>query len=604
MSAIAPLAFLVPMLCGGAVALSSPLSRRWLAVVGGLGGTLAVAALTAVLLAHVHGGTVVVWLGGWRPEHGVPFGIDLAVDRFGAGLALFSALLAVVAMGLAARLILVASALFYAVALLFVAAMIGFCLTGDLFNLFVFFELMSVAAYVLVGYEVRQRAPLEGSLTFAVTNTAGSILMLFGIGVLYGKTGALNLAQIGRALATAGDSRTVVIAFGLIAVGLLVKAAAVPFHFWVADAYAVAPTPVCILLAGVYSELGLYGLARVWWTAFEPALGSHAAELRAVLAGLGLLTGLVAGGLALAQHHLRRMLAFVTIAQIGIMLVGIGLLASDGLAATAVFLVGDGFVKATLFVCVSVLQHRYDAIDVRALHARARELPGLAVVYAVAALAVAGLPPFGPFLGRALLEDAALRAHGYHWVPALLALISALSAVPLLRAGARVFGGWGTRAPHDPHGETSADGSDDEDEASPGTRSTSPWLWGPAVLLLASSLAWGLWPGLAQSAADAAARFTDTAGYARTVLGGGPPGAVVTPVVHAPGATALLYAAASVGAALALAAAGLRERSTHAATVVAVDRIRALHSGHPGDYVAWVAVGATLLLGLFALTLT
>jgi multicomponent Na+:H+ antiporter subunit D len=603
-TAVAPLAFLVPILCGGAVALSSPLTRRWTAILGGVVGTAAAATLAAVLLAHVHGGTVVVWLGGWRPERGVAFGIDLAVDRLGAGLALFSALLAVVSMLLSARLILVASHLYHAVALLFVAAMIGFCLTGDLFNLFVFFELMSVSAYALVGYEVRRRAPLEGSLTFAVTNSVGSILMLFGIGVLYGATGALNLAQIGRALAGAGESRTVVVAFGLIAVGLLVKAAAVPFHFWVADAYAVAPTPVCILLAGVYSELGLYGLARVWWTAFDPALGGHAAALRAILVGLGLVTGLAAGALALAQHHLRRMLAFVTIAQIGVMLVGVGLLDAAGLGATAVFLVGDGLVKAALFTCVAVLQHRYDAIDVRALHARARELPGLAAVFGLAALAVAGLPPFGPFRGRALLEDAALGAPGYRWVPALLALISALSAAPLLRAGLRVFGGWGTRAPNDPYAETRSDDEDAEDEAPSGTRVTSPWLWGPAVLLLAASLGWGVWPGVARSAAAAAARFTDPGAYAHAVLGGGSAAVAVAPPVQAPGLTAFLYAAASTGAALALAAAGLRERPNRGALAAGLDRVRALHSGHPGDYVTWVAVGATVLIGLFALALT
>ena len=157
--------------------------------------------------------------------------------------------------------------------------MVGFCLTGDLFNLFVFFELMSVSAYVLVGYEVGQRAALEGALTFAVTNTVGSILLLFGIGLLYGRTGALNLAQMGAALAPGADA-LVGVAFALIACGLLVKAAVVPFHLWTADAYAVAPTPVCILLAGAFSELGLFGLARVYWTVFDGALGATTRRAR------------------------------------------------------------------------------------------------------------------------------------------------------------------------------------------------------------------------------------------------------------------------------------------------------------------------------------
>src|SRR5213075_280428 len=150
---------------------------------------------------------------------------------------------------------------------------------------------MSVAAYVLVGYQVRQRSPLEGSLTFAVTNSVGSILLLFGIGLLYGRTGALNLAQMGEALQSGPHDALVGVSFALIACGLLVKAAVVPFHLWTADAYAVAPTPVCILLAGAFSELGLYGLARVYWTVFHGAFDVEA--LRAVLVCAGALTGVL-----------------------------------------------------------------------------------------------------------------------------------------------------------------------------------------------------------------------------------------------------------------------------------------------------------------------
>ena len=147
MSAVAPLTFLVPMLCAGVVAVTSPLSRRGLAIVLALGGTTASAVLCAVLLAHTADGTVVEWLGGWQPRDGVAFGIDIAVDRLGAGLALFSAVLSVFAAVLAARLIAVSPPLFHAVALLFSAAIVAFCLTGDLFDLFVFFELMSTRVH-------------------------------------------------------------------------------------------------------------------------------------------------------------------------------------------------------------------------------------------------------------------------------------------------------------------------------------------------------------------------------------------------------------------------------------------------------------------------
>jgi multicomponent Na+:H+ antiporter subunit D len=596
---IAPLTFLVPIFVACVVALTAPLDRRWLVLGGAVGGVTAAAVLCAVLLGQVGDGLEVLWLGGWNPRPGMAIGIALAVDPFGAGLALFAAALAIPATLLAGWLLAGSPHQVHAISLLFVAAMIAFCLSGDLFTLFVFFELMSVCAYVLVGYNVGKRAPLEGALTFAITNSVGAILLLFGIGLLYGETGQLNLAVLGRTLADTGADTTVVVAFALIAVGFLIKAAAVPFHLWLDDAYGVAPTPVCILLAGVFSELGLYGLARVWWTVFEPALGDHVPQLRAILVGLGLLTALVGAGLALAQHHLKRMLANVTIAHVGIVLVGVAMLDVDGLAGAAIFLVGDGLVKAALFTCVGVLEHRYDVVDVRALHGRGRDLGIVAAVYAVAALAVCGLPPFGSFTGRALIEDAALKQPGYAWVPALLALTSALAGAALLRAGARVFAGWGDRAPVDPMGEAEEDEGVQEAEG----WTLRPWMWATGAVLVAASLVWGLVPGLVDAAAQAAATFTDASGYAAAVLDGRAISALPPPV-HGPGATSFLYAAGSVGAALAVAVYGLRGEALPAPVRPVVDRVRALHSGHPGDYVAWGALGTTVLTALFALTLT
>src|SRR5205823_7842205 len=136
-----------------------------------------------------------------------------------------------------------------------------FALTDDLFNLFVFFELMSVAAYALTGYRVEQPGVLQGALVFAVTNSIGAFVILIGIALLYGRTGALNLAQIGDALAQGRLDGLVIGALVLLTVGFLVKAGAAPFHFWLADAYAVAPAPVGALLAGVMSDLGVHAIA-------------------------------------------------------------------------------------------------------------------------------------------------------------------------------------------------------------------------------------------------------------------------------------------------------------------------------------------------------
>jgi multicomponent Na+:H+ antiporter subunit D len=154
--------------------------------------------------------------------------------------------------------------------LLFLAGMIGLCFAGDLFNLFVFFELMSVTAYALTAYKLEE-STLEGAFNFTITNSIAGFLILLGIGLLYGRTGALNLAEIGRSLARGGAHGVVLMAMVAVMTGFFVKAAQVPFHFWLPDAQAVAPSPVCVLFSGVMVALGLYAAARVYWTVFAGA---------------------------------------------------------------------------------------------------------------------------------------------------------------------------------------------------------------------------------------------------------------------------------------------------------------------------------------------
>src|SRR5207248_7278929 len=258
--------------------------------------------------------------------------------------------------------------------LVFLAAMSGFALAGDLFNMFVWFELMSVAAYALTGYRVEEASPLEGAINFAVTNSVGSFCILFGTGLLYARTGALNLAQIGHALSGHRADGLVVAAFALLIGGLLVKAAVVPFHFWLADAHAVAPTPVCVLFSGIMVELGIYGVAPIYWTVFPGVPETPGPGFRAVLLGFGAAGALVGAAMCFLQRHLKRLLAYSTISHAGIFLIGIAVLPAKGLAGAGVYVVSHGLLKGALFLCVGMLLNAVNSVDELVLRGRGRVL--------------------------------------------------------------------------------------------------------------------------------------------------------------------------------------------------------------------------------------
>ena len=169
---------------------------------------------------------------------------------------------------------------------------------------------MSVSAYALTAYKIEEEPALMGAFNFAISNSVGAFSVLAGIGLLYGRTGTLNMAQIGQALASHPADGLVIVSLTLITCGLGVKAVLVPFQFWLADAHAVAPSPVCVLFSGVMVELALYGIARIYWTVFVGAVGDRAPAVREVWIALGVLTLLAGAVMCFAERHLKRLLAF------------------------------------------------------------------------------------------------------------------------------------------------------------------------------------------------------------------------------------------------------------------------------------------------------
>ena len=593
MNTLAVMLVVAPLLAGAVVAgLSVTAFGQRVADPFGLAVAVGVTAAAVWLAVDVGDTTRVIWQGGWEPVQGQPVGVALVVDQAALLLVCLVGVLTIAGLTWSWHFLADAGASYVALVLLFLGACSGFVLAGDVFDAFVWFELMGVTAYALTGMRIEEHRSVHGALSFGIVNTVGAALSLSGIALLYARTGQLNLAAIGESLRGEPADRLVVVSCALLLTGVLVKMALVPFHFWTADAEAVAPTPVCVLLSGAMVTVGAFAVARWWWVVFDGAVSETA--IRQALVGFGTVTAVVGALMCAAQRHLKRLLAYSTVAHSGVIACGIGLLSGGGLAAAGLYALGHACAKGALFLVSGTLLNRFETLDEHELYGRGRGWWLAGTTFLLGGLSLAGLPPLGTWAGKSAYSGALADAHAV-WLEVVLVLVSALTGGAVLRAGLRIFVGLGDEP--DPGPSTH---EEPEAETPPPGRALRALL--PPLFLLAVPFAVALWPSVTDVADRAGESVTDTSGYADAVLRGA---TVTAPPVVAEPLWEWLPVALGVAAvllALVFAAAALwpsrRPRALRAALVPVRRGMRVLHvvhRAHIGDYVSWVLVGFTVL---------
>ena len=449
------------------------------------------------------GATLVYAVGNWA----APFGILLVADRLSAWMLVITALLALFALLHAARGTDAAGRYFHVLFQWQLLGLNGAFLTGDLFNLFVFFEILLIASYALLlhgphGIGARERT--RAGLHFVVVNLLGSSLFLFAVGTLYGVLGTLNMADLAvKAAATPPENLGLVRAAGLLLFGVFaLKAALLPFYLWLPGAYAGASAPVAALFA-IMTKVGAYSILRVSTLIFGAEGGPVAGLIAPWLLPLALATLAVGMLGVLAANRLRRQIAYLVVASVGSLLAAFGLGGAAGIGAGLYYLPHSTFATAALFLLADLIARRRGALDDRLDPGPV--IPGavgLGAVFFVAAVAVVGLPPLSGFLGKFMLLRAALGHPALPWIMAVVLGGGLLGLIALARSGSLLF--------YRP-------------EAEPQTLGAAPpgfWDLLPAIGLLALVLGLTLWAGPISEAATATAdQLLHPQGYIQAVLG-------------------------------------------------------------------------------------
>ncbi len=367
---------------------------------------------TSLLNSVMQNGRISYWLGNWEP----PWGIEYVVDYLNAFVLAIVSFIALAVAVYSKRS--VESELpekivpFYAIYLLLIAGLLGITMTGDIFNLYVFLEIASLAAYALIAVG-KKREALIASYNYVILGTISATFILIGIGYLYIVTGSLNMADLAQRLPPLYGSNVILGAIAFFMVGLSIKVALFPLHGWLPDAYTHAPSTVSAILAATATKVGAYAMIRVMFTVFTPELMVERLPVVEILSWFAAFAIIFGSVMAIAQSDIKRMLAYSSVAQIGYIMLGIGIATKLSITGSVIHILNHALMKGGLFLVAGAVVYRIGTTNISEYEGLGRKMPLTMLAFTIAAFSMIGLPGTVGFVSKWYLFLGAVEAGKY-----------------------------------------------------------------------------------------------------------------------------------------------------------------------------------------------
>lgn len=438
-------------------------------------------------------GRISYHLGGWEPPWGIEYLVDY-LNGFVLCVVTFISLIAAIYAkdSVAAEIDENKTPLFYSLCLLFITGLMGMVITGDIFNLYVFLEITSIAGYALIAVGKRREA-LLASFNYLIMGSIAATFILLGIGYLYMVTGTLNMADLSSLLPSLYPSKVVQTSFAFIVTGLSIKIAFFPLHNWLPNVYTFAPSVVSAMMSATTTKVGAYVLIRITFTVFQSSFILAGISLQHILLFMASLAILAGSILAVGQTNIKKMLAYSSIGQIGYIVLGVSLLNLTGVQGSILHILNHALMKSSMFLVAGAVVYKIGLSNISDYQGLGAKMPFTMAAFTISALSMIGVPLTVGFVSKWYLALASLKAGMWFLIPVIL-LSSLLMLVYFWRIIDSV---WFKTQDEDEH-------QPERQIPRPAINEAPPLMLGPIVVTASLCIVFGLFPSFPLAIAEQA----------------------------------------------------------------------------------------------------